>query len=252
MGVDDNVLIGLKDDLVTIPFSDVKSEMKKGLKKAEDRVKLFSEEKRKIHHFIVKNLPILREPISPDLISQELQIPLNSVIKIVTELEEGKTFIYRNNSENINWAYPVTVDTTPHKIYFSTGEQVNAAWAIDSIATPFVQGRLRDRETSFIIKTECSISGQPMQIEIDDHLKIKHVEEGADPHIFVPSIDLSTTKEPNIIDIFWRRSVFFWSEEHIKAHRSKNVDIMGPYFTLEQSIAITPDSQGALFGFKIV
>ena len=42
-------------------------------------------------------------------------------------------------------------------------------------------------------------------------------------------------------------SVFFWSEEHAREHRSKTGEVRGSYMTLEQSVYITPIIQGALF-----
>ena len=76
---------------------------------------------------MVKELPKTAEPLSLAYIAQKLDLPLKQVGKIVDELEMDKTFLFRNNSEHINWAYPVTVDHTPHRVTFSTGEQVNAA-----------------------------------------------------------------------------------------------------------------------------
>jgi hypothetical protein len=37
------------------------------------------------------------------------------------------TFLFRNEQGAVAWAYPVTVDRTPHYVTFSTGEQVYAA-----------------------------------------------------------------------------------------------------------------------------
>ena len=43
------------------------------------------------------------------------------------DLEKRMTFLYRNEIGEVLWAYPVTVDRTPHKIRFSTGERLFAA-----------------------------------------------------------------------------------------------------------------------------
>jgi hypothetical protein len=37
------------------------------------------------------------------------------------------TFICRNDEGMAVWAYPVTVEKTPHRLTFSTGEQIYAA-----------------------------------------------------------------------------------------------------------------------------
>ncbi len=42
-------------------------------------------------------------------------------------LEKHMTFVFRNEQGAVTWAYPVTVDRTPHRVAFSTGERVYAA-----------------------------------------------------------------------------------------------------------------------------
>ena len=70
------------------------------------------------------------------------------------------------------------------------------------MATPFVQGKLRNRSMSFIIESHCAHSGRPLRIEIDNDLNLSSVDAGADPYIFVPSVDLGNIKQESIIDIF--------------------------------------------------
>jgi hypothetical protein len=67
------------------------------------------------------------EPLSPELIAGELGLPLALVKRILDELEERMTFLFRNECGEVAWAYPVTADRTPHRVTFSTGEQIYAA-----------------------------------------------------------------------------------------------------------------------------
>jgi hypothetical protein len=67
---------------------------------------------------------------------------------------------------------------------------------------PFVQGQLRKEYLSFKIETSCAHTGRPMSIEIDSNLKVQQIEKGANPYIFVPSIDSVMMKEPSIVDLF--------------------------------------------------
>jgi len=46
---------------------------------------------------------------------------------ILEDLERHMTFLFRNDDGAVIWAYPVTVDRTPHHVKLSTGEQVYAA-----------------------------------------------------------------------------------------------------------------------------
>jgi hypothetical protein len=71
--------------------------------------------------------PSDRKPIPPALISAELNMSLSKTIEILDELERNLFFLVRNDQGEISWAFPVTVDKTPHHLTFSTGERLNAA-----------------------------------------------------------------------------------------------------------------------------
>jgi hypothetical protein len=44
-------------------------------------------------------------------------------------------------------------------------------------------------------------------------------------------------------------SVFFWSEEHAREHRSRSGGMRVSYMSLDQAACITPIAQGGLFAF---
>jgi hypothetical protein len=52
------------------------------------------------------------------------------------------------------------------------------------------------------INTECANSGKQIKIEFDSDLNIRYVDEGSDPMVCVPVVNLVETKEPSIVDIF--------------------------------------------------
>ena len=54
-------------------------------------------------------------------------MPEELVTEILDGLEKHMTFLFRNDRGEVTWAYPVTVDETPHQVTFSTGEQLYAA-----------------------------------------------------------------------------------------------------------------------------
>lgn len=91
------------------------------------RLEFMSESHHLVRNFVVKELPQKGAPLSPEFISQRLDLPLAGVNSILEELEKNLTFLYRNKQGSVAWAYPVTADETPHKISFSTGERINAA-----------------------------------------------------------------------------------------------------------------------------
>ena len=101
--------------------------LKKGVSSARGKSKFLSVEERKIHHFIVKKMAIVQQPIRAELISEELSISVDRVEKTMNKLEGLKTFLYRSDGMGINWAYPISLENTGHKISVSTGERFFAA-----------------------------------------------------------------------------------------------------------------------------
>jgi hypothetical protein len=81
----------------------------------------------RVRDYVVLELPRCGKPLTPERIAQELQLPQSQVVEILDELEKHKTFLFRNPQGAVTWAYPVTVDPTPHRVRFSSGEQVYAA-----------------------------------------------------------------------------------------------------------------------------
>ena len=53
-----------------------------------------------------------------------------------------------------------------------------------------------------MVETECGHCQQPLHIEIDSELEFNVVEEGAEPLVYVPLIDVRGLDEPSIIDSF--------------------------------------------------
>ena len=73
---------------------------------------------------------------------------------------------------------------------------------MDAFATPFVQGRLRKETVSITVISECAHCKRPLHIEIDSDMNYRCRESGCRPMIFVPEVDFSRLKDPNIIEAF--------------------------------------------------
>jgi hypothetical protein len=89
--------------------------------------RFMTEEHRRVHHFVVRELPITGKPLTPEFIAGKLGLPHGRVVFLLSDLEKHKTFLFRNTQGAVTWAYPVTVDKTPHHLTFNSGEQVYAA-----------------------------------------------------------------------------------------------------------------------------
>jgi hypothetical protein len=81
----------------------------------------------RVRDFAVLALPRAGRPLPPAYFAEHLGLPVERVVSILDELEAGMTFVFRNEAGAVTWAYPVTVDRTPHRVAFETGEQVYAA-----------------------------------------------------------------------------------------------------------------------------
>src|SRR5262249_44571796 len=93
----------------------------------ETRLRFMSAAHHQVRYFVVRELPRIGAPIPPEVIADALQLSLARVHTILDELEQQLFFLVRNAQGAVSWAFPVTVDSTPHRLTFSTGEHVFAA-----------------------------------------------------------------------------------------------------------------------------
>jgi len=100
---------------------------RKGEKGAKANADCLSEDERRVHHFIVMKMAVVKDPITTELIANEMGMPNDQVHEIVNKLESLKTFIYREDGKGINWAYPLSLENTGFRMTASSGEQFYAA-----------------------------------------------------------------------------------------------------------------------------
>ena len=86
-----------------------------------------SEEHQLVRNYVVQALPRVGKPLSAEYIADKMNIHIDRVKVILDDLEQHMTFLCRYGQSAVNWAYPVTVDRTPHSIAYSTGERGYAA-----------------------------------------------------------------------------------------------------------------------------
>ena len=100
---------------------------RKGEKGARANASRLSQEERSVHHFIVKKMVVVKDPITAELIAGELGMPVDRTHQIIDKLENLKTFVYRSDGLGINWAYPLSLENTGFRMTASSGEQFYAA-----------------------------------------------------------------------------------------------------------------------------
>ncbi len=84
-------------------------------------------EHRTVQHFVVREIARTGEPLAPATIAAGTGIAAADVVAILAELERKMTFLWRDPQGRVAWAYPVTAESTPHHMAFTSGERLDAA-----------------------------------------------------------------------------------------------------------------------------
>lgn len=121
------LMIGLWRYMIKVPPLLWQKQITNATRKFKKELGFMTPEHRRVHHFVVRQLPSLGEPMPPSYVAEQLNLPPDRVVSILDDLEKHMTFLYRNPQGNVIWAYPVTVEKTPHHVTFNTGEQLYAA-----------------------------------------------------------------------------------------------------------------------------
>jgi len=123
-----SLLMGLWKYLLPVPRPLWQGQVAQSARHAsEGGLAFMNEDHHRVRDFVVVELPRDARPLSAALIAERLNLPVDRVIAILTDLEKRMTFLYRNPQGEVTWAYPVTVEQTPHRVTFSSGEQIYAA-----------------------------------------------------------------------------------------------------------------------------
>ena len=121
------VLLGFKRRMVAIPWFLFTRILPREARKTKRVLGGLDDEHRRVHHFVVKELPSLGGPMPPDFIAKHLTLDQDRVVQILDELEQRLIFLFRPWGRDVVWAYPITAEPTPHRLAFSSGERLWAA-----------------------------------------------------------------------------------------------------------------------------
>jgi len=127
MNMAETILAGRGREIVEIPREQWENNLAEAPERMKPRLDWMSERHHAVRYFVVEELARFGKPIPPDLISERLRIHLEDANRILDDLEKHLFFLVRNDSGEVSWAFPLTVEQTPHQLTFSTGEKVYAA-----------------------------------------------------------------------------------------------------------------------------
>jgi hypothetical protein len=121
------ILLGRNDQLLEVPQATWQQHLTQIPQHGQSRLSFMTTAHHQIRYFVVRAMADTQQPIAPEFISQQLNIPIERVQAILAELERKLFFLVRNEQGAVAWAYPVTVEPTPHRLNFSSGERLYGA-----------------------------------------------------------------------------------------------------------------------------
>jgi hypothetical protein len=121
------ILLGRGREILELPQSTWQGHLTQIPQHSQSRLNFMTAAHHQIRYFVVKELVSEQKPIAPELISEALNLSLDRVKTILEELERNLFFLVRNEQGAVAWAYPVTVEATPHRLIFSSGERLYGA-----------------------------------------------------------------------------------------------------------------------------
>jgi hypothetical protein len=123
----ETILLARKGELTLVPRQVWEGRLAHVPEHGKHRLNFMSKEHHLVRYFVVREMPHLGKPIEAGVIAQALALPLERVEAILEELERNLFFLVRDERGAVVWAYPITVEETPHRLSFSTGEKLYAA-----------------------------------------------------------------------------------------------------------------------------
>ena len=122
-----SILVGKGNEIGEVPQTTWEQELTVVPERQRARLAFMTDEHHAVRYFVVEELVRQARPLEPALISERLDLPESRVVEILDELEKNLLFLVRNDEGAVSWAFPVTVDRTPHRLTFSTGERLYGA-----------------------------------------------------------------------------------------------------------------------------
>jgi hypothetical protein len=121
------VRLGRGDEVVTIPEADWWGELQQHLPMARGRFDALPPLHREVRRAAVLELVRTARPVPPQAVAARVGAPLDDVLAALAELERRLFFLVRDSAGDVSWAFPFTVDVSPHRLELSSGERLYGA-----------------------------------------------------------------------------------------------------------------------------
>lgn len=121
------VHLGRDQAILPVPESLWKGHLAQAPEHSQARLAFMTETHHRVRYFAVRELGKRGQPLEPEAIAAGLGLSLEQVKGILDELERNLVFLVRNEQGAVAWAFPLTVEPTPHRLSFSSGERLYGA-----------------------------------------------------------------------------------------------------------------------------
>jgi hypothetical protein len=122
----DNIRAGFWRFMVPVPRFIWKRQLPSKERQLTAGTSFMSPEHRSVRRYAVEGLARTGRPLPAESIAHGTGLSLERVTAILDDLQQHLTFLFRNEEGAVTWAYPVTVDPTPHHVSLTTGESMYA------------------------------------------------------------------------------------------------------------------------------
>lgn len=121
------ILIGRGTNIEELPRTEWEAQLQPASDGTEARLAFMSADHHRLRQMAVLDLARHVQPLAPRYFAEQLDLEEDRVVSLLDELERNLFFLVRNDDGAVTWAFPVTVDRTPHRLTFSTGERLHGA-----------------------------------------------------------------------------------------------------------------------------
>lgn len=122
-----HILVGVGREIQSVPDEAFVKSVEGLPARMASRLAFMSSAHHAVRDFAVRELPRQDRLLSATQIAQVTGLRVRRVSAILAELERNLFFLVRDSNGRVNWAFPVTISRTPHRLRFSTGEKTFGA-----------------------------------------------------------------------------------------------------------------------------